>query len=144
MATQWHPLFADLLRPLLEDYYDVQTNVPVGDVPGEADLVLLRKTSAKQPPFRGLWRHLKTWNVLEYKGPSVSARLDDINLLVELGLGIHRQLNAERSKSGQARVPAAEVCFWYIANHLGARFQKAIESKLGSLEAREVGIWRGR
>ena len=82
MATQWHPLFADLLRPLLEDYYDVQTNVPAGDVPREADLVLLRKTSAKQPPFRGLWRHLKTWNVLEYKGPSVSARLDDINLLV--------------------------------------------------------------
>ena len=25
---QWHPLFAELLRPLLQDYYDVQINVP--------------------------------------------------------------------------------------------------------------------
>ena len=29
----WHPLFAQLLRPLLEGYYEVQTNVPVGDAP---------------------------------------------------------------------------------------------------------------
>jgi hypothetical protein len=42
--TQWHPLFAELLRPLFEDYYDVQTNVPVGDVPREADIVLLQRT----------------------------------------------------------------------------------------------------
>src|SRR5260370_21894127 len=31
---QWHPLFAQLLRPLVQDYYEVQTNVPVGDAPG--------------------------------------------------------------------------------------------------------------
>jgi hypothetical protein len=85
MAKQWHPKFADLLRPLVEQYYDVQTNVPVGDVPRAADLVLLRRKK-DAPPFRGLWRHLRTWNVIEYKGPSVSARIDDIDLLVELGL----------------------------------------------------------
>jgi hypothetical protein len=28
---QWHPVFAQLLRPLVEDYYEVQTTVPVGD-----------------------------------------------------------------------------------------------------------------
>lgn len=39
--TQWHPIFAKLLRPLLEGYYDVQTNVAVGDVPREADVVLV-------------------------------------------------------------------------------------------------------
>ena len=68
MAVQWHPLFAQLLRPLVEGYYDIQTNVAVGDVPREADLVLLRRTSQNVLPFRGLWRHLTTWNVLEYKG----------------------------------------------------------------------------
>jgi hypothetical protein len=36
--VQWHPLFAHLLRPLLEDYYEVQTDVSVGDLPRQADL----------------------------------------------------------------------------------------------------------
>src|SRR5262249_38681203 len=64
--VQWHPLFAQLLRPLVEAYYDVQTNVPVGDAPRAADLVLLQRTSAAAPPFRGLWQWLSTWNVLEF------------------------------------------------------------------------------
>ena len=34
---QWHPLFAQLLRPLLEKDYDIQINMPVGDLPREAD-----------------------------------------------------------------------------------------------------------
>ncbi len=49
-TTQWHPLFAELLRPLLQDYYDVETNVPVGDAPREADILLLRRTSAEPTP----------------------------------------------------------------------------------------------
>jgi len=61
-STQWHPLFAELLRPMLQDYYDVQTNFPVGDVPRQADIVVLRRTSAEPLPFRGLWRHLTPWN----------------------------------------------------------------------------------
>jgi hypothetical protein len=66
--TQWHPIFAELLRPMLQDYYEVQTNVPVGDAPREADILLVRRTSNQPTPFHGLWRHLKTWNVLEFKG----------------------------------------------------------------------------
>jgi hypothetical protein len=87
MAIQWHPLFAQLLRPWLEQYYDVQTNVSVGDVPREADIVLLRRTTNRALPFTGLWRHLTRWNVLEYKGPTVSARLEAIDLLIEFGAG---------------------------------------------------------
>jgi hypothetical protein len=55
---QWHPIFAKVLRPALEDYYEVRTNLPVGDAPREADFVLLRLTAQAPPPFRGLWRHL--------------------------------------------------------------------------------------
>ena len=50
-SKQWHPLFAELLRPLLQDYFDVQTNFPVGDVPREADILLLRRTSDLPTPF---------------------------------------------------------------------------------------------
>src|SRR5262245_806800 len=89
---QWHPVFAQLLRPALEKYYEVRTSVAVGDAPREADFVLLRRISSRRPPFRGLWRHLTPWNIFEYKGPTVSARRRDLQLLIELGLGIERRL----------------------------------------------------
>jgi hypothetical protein len=69
-----------------------------------------------------LWQHLTWWNVLEYKGPTVSARLDDLDHLIELGLGIHRRLNMERRKDKQHFVPAQDASFWYLANRLGQRF----------------------
>jgi hypothetical protein len=87
-----------LLRSLVEDYYELQTGVPVGDAPRLADLVLLRRHSPRALPFRGLWRFLTTWNVLEFKGPTVSVRHGDLDLLIELGLGIHRRLNEERTR----------------------------------------------
>ncbi len=62
---QWHPIFAQLLRPAVEAYYEVETTFPVGDAPREADFVLLRRMTGPPPPFRGLWRNLTPWNVLE-------------------------------------------------------------------------------
>src|SRR6266849_3171015 len=112
--VQWHPLFAELLRLLVESHYEVQTDVPVGDVPRKADLVLLRRTSREPPPFQGLWRWLTAWNVLEFKGPSVTARLADLDLLIELGLGIHRRLGTEHRKQRQLRVPRQELSLWYL------------------------------
>ena len=50
---QRHPLFAKILRPIVQDHYDVQTNFPVGDAPRSADIVLLRRTSDRPPPFAG-------------------------------------------------------------------------------------------
>jgi hypothetical protein len=113
---QWHPIFAQLLRPAVEAYYEVQTTVPVGDAPRQADFVLLRRTVQTAPPFQGLWRHLTSWNILEFKGPSVSPRRGDIELLIELGLGIDRRL---RRKERRRMLPE-EVSFWYVANRSGA------------------------
>jgi len=140
--TQWHPIFAQLLRPVVEGYYDVQTTVPVGDAPREADFVLLRRTVTTTPPFRGLWRNLTAWNILEFKGPTVSPRLGDIELLVELGLGIDRRFQAERLKQRQRKLPPGAVSFWYLANHLGRRFLAEVERKLGALESLASGLWR--
>src|ERR1700730_4821371 len=95
--TQWHPIFAELLRPVVQAYYEMETTVPVGDAPREADIVLLRRASQVAPPFRGLWRHLTAWNVLEFKGPTVSPRRGDLELLLELGLGIDRRLRQEHA-----------------------------------------------
>ncbi|HZU37219.1 MAG TPA: hypothetical protein VFA18_14955, partial [Gemmataceae bacterium] len=122
---QWHPVFAQLLRPAVEAYYEVQTTVPVGDAPREADVVLLRRTVTTAPPFHGLWRHLTIWNVLEFKGPTVSPRRGDIDRLLELGLGIDRRLRQEQSI--RRAVQRADVSFWYLANRLGRRFLQEVE-----------------
>jgi hypothetical protein len=141
---QWHPVFAQLLRPTVEAYYEVQTTLPVGDAPREADFVLLRRMASAPPPFRGLWRHLSTWNILEFKGPTVSPRQGDVDRLVELGLGIDRRLQAERVKQGQRRLGPEEVSFWYLANRLGQRFLGAAERTLGRLDVLSPGLWRCR
>jgi len=103
---------------VVESYYEVQLNVPVGDLPRSADLVLLRRTQAA-PPFVGIWRHLTPWSVLEFKGPSVAPRLRDLKRLVELGLGIDRRLRESATDPDQERLPEGEVSFWYLANHAG-------------------------
>jgi hypothetical protein len=144
MSTQWHPLFAQLLRPLVESHYQVETNLPVGDAPRAADLVLLRRTAATPPPFRGLWRWLTEWNVLEFKGPSVSARVADLDLLVELGLGIHRRLNEQRRKDRRPEVERGGLSFWYLAPHLGRRFLAEARRLLGPLDELGAGVWRVR
>jgi serine/threonine protein kinase len=117
-------------------------SLEVGDAPRKADLALLRRIG-KNPPFRGLWRHLTPWNVLEYKGPSVSARLEHIDLLVELGLGIERHLNEEGAKLKQKTVRPEDVSFWYLTHHMGRRFLKGAKRRLESLQPLEAGVCRG-
>src|SRR5437660_12389467 len=114
MGMQWHPLFAELLRPLLRDYYEIRTEVPVGELAREAGLVLLRPTAPA--PFAGIWRHLTPWNVFEFKGPSDTTELRDLDLLLEVGLGIDRKLREEQRKQRQPLGERGEVSWWYLAN----------------------------
>lgn len=139
--TQWHPIFDELLRRALRDYYEVQTNMPVGDLPREADIVLVRRASVRKPPFRTLWRRLTRWNVLEFKGRSESARVADVDLLAEVGLGIQRRLQEQEP---QTRIERGEMSFWYLANHLGKRFLRGAIELTENLMAAGPGLWHGR
>jgi hypothetical protein len=137
-------LFAELLRPMLQKYFDVQTNVPVGDAPRAADILLLQRTGSEPTPFRGLWRHLTTWNILEFKGPTVTARARHLPLLVELGLGIFRRLNEERQRQKETLLTPEQAAFWYIARRLGKRFVSNALDQLGHLDQVEPGLWRSQ
>ena len=137
---QWHPIFASLLRPLVEDFYEVTTDLPVGDLPRQADIVLLRRTAPA--PFVGIWRHLTTWNVLEFKGPTDDPALRDLDQLLEVGLGIDRRLNEERRQQGAALVDRDEVSWWFLANHVGSRFRAEAERLLGAATELGEGLWR--
>ena len=66
--------------------------------------MLLRKIVENATPFQNLWRHLTTWNVLEYKGPTDSPRFDELHEMLELGLGIHRRLNELQRKARLAEM----------------------------------------
>src|SRR5262249_26353880 len=126
-----------------QEHYEVRTGQPVGDLPRESDIVLLRKTSSSPAPYRGLWRRLTTWNVLEYKGPTESARQDDLHDLIELGLGIHRRLNELEAKKEQpAPMGYHEVSFWYLVNHIGRRFLQEVPTYLPGIQQEADGIWR--
>jgi hypothetical protein len=138
---QWHPIFAHLLRPLVQDYYEVRTDVPVGDLPRQADLVLLRRTAPA--PFVGIWRHLTPWNVLEFKGPTDDPGLRDLDLLLEVELGIDRRLNEDRQQQRQPPLTRGDVSWWYLANHVGSRFRAEAERLLGqALQPQEEGVWQ--
>ncbi len=149
---QWHPIFAHLLRPLMESHYEVRTGQTVGDMPRSSDIVLLRKAAAGQPPFHGLWSHLTLWNVLEYKGPTVSARFDELHALIELGFGIHRRLNElqqrerrrgdEEGQGAHPDVDYPDVSFWYLVNHLGGRFLAEAPWHLPGLMQVTAGLWQ--
>ena len=140
--NSWHPLFAALLRPWVEGYYEVVTNVAVGDLPREADIVLVRRSSSSPPPFQGIWKNLTRWNVIEFKGPSVTPRRRDLDLLVEVGLGIDRRLNRDLVKKKQTPLPPQDVSFWYLANRLGKRYLTLAENRLGPLQVLGPGVWR--
>ncbi len=139
--TQWHPQLAGLLRHEVERYYELLTNLPVGDLPRQADIVLLRRTAAVQPPFRGLWRFLTPWNILEYKGPTVAARREHLPFLVEVGLGIARRLNEQVIEQAERPTPEGDIAFWYLANRLGRTFRQAAANRLGRLNELDNGIW---
>src|SRR5262249_52110132 len=146
-GMQWHPIFVHLLRPLVEGAYEIRTGQTVGELPRWADVVLLQKaTTAAAPPIslRSLWSRLTTWSVLEYKGPTEAARFDELHDLLELGLGIHRRLNELQRKKDEAEVGYAEVSFWYLVNHLGQRFLKAVPDYLPGIEQEAGGIWKSR
>jgi hypothetical protein len=140
---QWHPLFTRLLRPQLERYYEMRTEVPVGDLPRRADLVLLRRVGPEPMPFQGLWRYPPPWNALDFKGRTESARPAHLPLLIELGLGIARRLREDLRDHAGGKVAAEEISFWYVASRLGNRFLNAAAGGLQNWSLLNPGIWHG-
>jgi hypothetical protein len=53
-------------------------------------------------------------------------------------------LNEERTRQRQPPLDAAEVSFWYMANHLGRRFLREAREALGPLEEASPGVRRSQ
>jgi hypothetical protein len=140
---QWHPLFAYFLRLILEGSYEVLTNLAVGDVPREADVVVVKRAALRGPQFRRLWKWLTTWNILEFKGPTVRSRASHLDLLLELGLGVARRLNEERAKDKLRPLPSQQISWWYVSRKLSRSLLAKWVQRVGRLTEVEAGLWHG-
>ena len=138
---QWHPLFAHLMTLLVKDYYEVETEVPVSDLPRRGDLLLIRRQGTATPPFRGLWSRLVDWNLIEFKGPTDDAEIDDLELLVHVGTGLTYRFNEKREPDAP-RETNRQVSFWYLARKLGDTFLSHARL-LTPLTYETGGLWRG-
>jgi hypothetical protein len=143
MATQWHPVFARLLGLLIEEYYEIQTEAPVSDLPRRGDFLVLRRHGGPSPPFKGLWMYLTELNVLEYKGPSDEAEEQDLEKLAHVGTGLTFKINEERRARGEAALSNREVSFFYLAPTLGPTFMVGARAR-GHWEIEGLGLQAGR
>ena len=80
--------------------------------------------------------------MLEFKGPSVSPRIGQLDLLIEVGLGIDRRLNSERLREKLRPLAPRAVSFWYLGNRLGKRFLDQANERLKGLAPYRQGVWR--
>ncbi len=143
MSTQWHPVFVRLLGELIKDYYEIETEVPISDLPRRADVLVIHRHPDQQPHFQGLWSHLTDWNVLEFKGPTDDAEPDDLEKLMAVGTGLTYRLNEQRRSRSESGLGNDQVSFWYLAPTLGETFLEQARLRV-MLDYETGGLWRGR
>jgi len=143
MRTQWDPLVAESLKLLLDEYYEIETEVPVSELPRKVDLLVIHRQKGAQPHFEGLWSHLTDWNILKYKGPNDTPHDDDLERLVHVGTGLTYKLNENLPVASPKRLPVHRVSFWYIAPSLSQPFI-AEASRRTPLKYETGGVWSGQ
>src|SRR5258708_6582995 len=140
--TQWHPAFAELLKLLLRDYYEIQTEVTVRELPRAGDVMLIRRQDAASPPFQHLWKHLCEWNVIEFKGMSDAAEASDVDLLVHVGTGIAYKFNERQREAKLPPMRHFNVAFWLIAPVIGETILSEVSGR-GRFAWLSEGVWKG-
>ena len=126
MAIYWHPFLAQFLRQDYGDRLIIQEEVPLGEMPPRADLILIRRDPQVKLPFP--FSHLGETTLVEYKGPGRRAGQEE---LVQLEIyGLLYQLR-------EKRWDRAKLTLWLLASG----FQRTISRKRGAYlrQERKVG-----
>jgi hypothetical protein len=105
MALYWHPFLADLLRQRYGDRLVIHENVPLGDLPLEADLLLIRRDLQQALPYP--FALLGERTLVEFKSPDESA---DQAALQQLET--YAMLYLQRAGLG----PRQGVTLWLVAS----------------------------
>lgn len=126
MALYWHPFLAELLRMDYGDRRIVEDEVPLGDMPLKADLLLIRRDLSVALPFP--FNCLGARTLVEYKSPDDVAKQESLVKLEAYGLLYCLHEKIERRQ---------DLTLWLVASH----FQKDVSRPNGAFLAgeREVG-----
>ncbi len=126
MALYWHPFLAEMLRLSYADRLIVQEQVSLGDMPLQADLLLIRRDPALVLPYP--LECLGAQTLVEFKSPDDTADQAALEQLLIYGL-----LYVRRQGLRQRR----DLTLWLMATSIAANVSQPGRAELSGL--REVG-----
>jgi hypothetical protein len=109
MALYWHPFLAEMLRQSYGDRLIIHETVSLGDLPLEADLLLIRRDPSQPLPFPFAFLGERT--LVEYKSPDEAGDQTALQQLETYGM---LWLQREGLTQRQA------LTLWLVASRFGA------------------------
>ncbi len=111
MPVYWHPLLAQFIEQDLGQYLSVEAELPLGEMPLRADLLLRLRAgvSASQLPYPFCF--LGATTLAEYAGPEEAATEEELERLEIYGLLFRRH---------HRLATRAELTLWLIASRFAA------------------------
>jgi hypothetical protein len=139
--TWWHPLLTRLLSWLLQDGYDVEPELPVGEMPLRIDALLARRESGEISPWAErnlpeLIPCLRARTLIELKGPTDALEAGDWDLLTGYAMLYLQQQGASLTLDDVSLVFIAPSLSQPFLNHLPLR-RLHVES-----DPNELGVYR--
>ena len=132
--TWWHPLLVRVLNYELSSAYDVQDELPVGQMPLRVDILLIRRASGQvsseaSRDLSVLLPLLNQFTVVEFKAPTDRLRRGDLAKLLGCSLLWHSQQ--------KERISAADMSLVVMAPKMTRVFRE--ELSLLNSKAKRVG-----
>ncbi len=132
MALYWHPFLAEMLRLRYSDRLIIRDKLPLGDLPLEADLLLIRRDPAVVLPYP--LQFLGQQTLIEYKSPDDTA---DQAALAQLE--IYGMLYCRREGLTRRR----DLTLWLMASQIAGNVSQADRAELVNLQSVGPGVSYG-
>jgi hypothetical protein len=137
VRTWWHPLLVNLLDWALQGAYEVRDEVPVGRMPPQLDIVILRRLGELSElalrELAPLVARLNEITLLEFKSPTDALGRGDLSYLLGCAFLFH----------GQQRPPVARgtLTTVILAPALTGPFREDVDRLGFQLHERRPGVW---
>jgi hypothetical protein len=132
MPLYWHPFLAEMLRLSYADRLIVQEQVSLGDMPLQADLLLIRRDPAVPLPYPLEFLGART--LVEFKSPDHTADQPALEQLEIYGL-----LYVRRERLPQRR----DLTLWLMASNIAANVSQPGRTEIAGVQDVGPGVRRG-
>ncbi len=139
IRTWWHPLLASFLRWQLGSHFQLEEELPVGQMPLKIDVLLLRRLEGDLPAhaqqvLAGLAEYLNDYTLLEFKSPSETLRAGDFQTFVAYSLLYRVQTDPLLDPS--------KLHLVVIAPRLTKPYRDELDTKGVTAHEEQPGVWR--